>query len=430
MSRHPLSGILLASVLMFVAQHLAIGKALQSESGRLDVERKENFSQDFSPKSSEGEEKQALAYIKPYIVRNMGNVDGPYKATISDNSADLYKEPDAFSEQIGAIPFRANIIVQPTKQKAWVRARYAGSWGYLYTDQITIDCESRRADERFIQLGYYFSNSAIRLRADLEAYRENAIQNLKVFSKNKNGRVEYWLVLGPYRHNKDIENAVAQLERNNIQNYEIRLRIDDEPIFYQTYCVNESIIEKKVNQEQARVEEFESLRVESELERATAEIERRNKQRAKKQRKDAERKENIALEKKHKLDLERKKIAADAALLKSLSGKWSGLTQSSVGDFVNTVNITVRVRGKNSFFGTGKSKLKVTSLMSLLVYNCFSELSFSGTVDGVKFRATATGKNGSMVYSGNISGNRVDGVYDVVSGKCKIDEGTFSFFKE
>ena len=358
------------------------------------------------------EERQALEDIQPYIVDSGADVDvRVYKAKVRSEGAGYYKEPDVFSEQIGDIQPRANIFVQPAREKGWLRSDYQGETGYLYVDQVEINCESVRTFG-YIQLGYYFTQSAIALRDDLKAFRTKGIQGLKVYIKNKTDWVEYRLALGPYLSQTDLEKATILLQQKNVNDYEIRAGLDDESFFHRVSCENASMVEKKRN-----------------AERKAKEKAKKNKLAANKKRLEADRIKKSKAKLKRQKEIARKNAAADTESVRRLSGEWSGTVKSIGSGLTGTVWLKIWPSA-NGFGGKGRSKIDRKTLLSLFVVSCLPTASVTGTVTGSMVKAIARGKEGEIEYTGKIAGDRIMGNYTVISGQCKSDKGTFSIRKK
>jgi len=102
-----------------------------------------------------------------------------------------------------------------------------------------------------------------------------------------------------------------------------------------------------------------------------------------------------------------------------LSGNWAGSMKSRFGFSGNIVS-TIKHSG-DRLSGT----MRVTSI-SRGFFTCFgSNTPISGTVNGSKANITVSGSGGKVFLSGNISGNKISGNYQTVSGICSGDRGTF-----
>lgn len=412
-------------IAILLSLNTAFGKALPQDTSSQTRSVEYNNSREPLDVASLAEERRALDDIQPYIVDSDANTDvRVYKARVGSEGAGYYKAPDVFAEQIGDIPARRELFVQPAAEKDWVSTEYLGEIGFLYADQVEINCESVLAFS-YIQLGHYITRSAIEIRDDLKSFEAQGIRNLKIYVKDKSTWVEYRLVLGPYLGQTDLEKSTALLKQKNLGDYEIRTGLDDEPFFHQVSCENESIVEKKRN----AIEDAKKQQRVKELKKQTAEKEKKNRLAAEKKRLEIDRKRKSEADVKRQKEVTRKKAVTDAESIRRLSGKWRGTIESTYSGLTGSVWLKIRPNS-SGFSGNGESKIDRNSLLSLLIVNCFPTISITGTVNGSNLNAIGRGKHGAAKYIGKISGSRITGSYDVFSGKCEADKGTFTLTQE
>jgi len=100
----------------------------------------------------------------------------------------------------------------------------------------------------------------------------------------------------------------------------------------------------------------------------------------------------------------------------NVTGRWSGTWFSSVFGRGGSFSITLNQNG-SSFTGSG----------SISGSDCFFGTSVSGSMSGNRISFGFASSSSNRVYfSGSASSSSMSGTYEVSSGFCAGDEGTFS----
>jgi hypothetical protein len=97
-----------------------------------------------------------------------------------------------------------------------------------------------------------------------------------------------------------------------------------------------------------------------------------------------------------------------------LTGEWTGTYHPDSGG-EGTVSASFDQNGRT-----------VTGSMTVAGSDCFSLLSFAGTVDGNMLTGTFTDDNSRMDITGLINRGEVNGTYTILAGPCADDTGTFA----
>jgi hypothetical protein len=102
---------------------------------------------------------------------------------------------------------------------------------------------------------------------------------------------------------------------------------------------------------------------------------------------------------------------AEAAV--DLTGEWTGTYHSNSGGG-GTISASFNQNGSS-----------VTGSMTVAETDCFSLLSFAGTVDGNTLTGTFTAGSSRMDITGMVNGSELNGTYTILAGPCAGDTGTF-----
>ena len=149
-----------------------------------------------------------------------------YPAIVGADGVEVYLEPDPFAENMGSIPPNRQISIEITNVSAWLSTYISGQKGYLYADQVSVNCDPA-VPQLFLQFGYSPKFSSFSQR--ITSLKEKGVDGLRILTSNQSKA--YRLVLGPYDSMEAMEIVKKWLTQvNKVNSITINIPMGDKKI--------------------------------------------------------------------------------------------------------------------------------------------------------------------------------------------------------